>query len=249
MNTDINALLQSAYDHHVAGRFVDAIQDYQASLQLNPRNANAHYDLHIAYRDIGQLLLAFGELEAAARLFPVDKDIIYTARPYLYDVLALEQNVPLLQELISQLPSDAKDRQVLLGLRASQQEDYPQALTHFEKALREQPDMPYIQGYIGRTLSSLGRYAEAQKALTTVARDKRVRSTELYNLAIAERNLRNYAAALPALERAVQLDQTYYKAWTMLATTEWQLGHWRSALRYFRQAVKSHPEMQAHRPK
>ena len=243
MNNEIHALLQSAHDHSLAGRYLEAIQDYQAALQRDPEIANAHYDLHLAYRDTDQLKLARQELEVAARLLPGDNDV-YVSRAYLYDVLALSKNASVLQEIVSQLPNDAEDRQILLGLLAHQQEDYGQALTHFENALREQPDVGYIQGYIGRTLIHLGRYAEAREALTTVARNERVRSTELYNLAIAERNLRNYAAAVPALERAVQLDETYYKAWTMLTSTEWRLGHWRSAWRHFRQAVKWSPQMQ-----
>ena len=156
-------------------------------------------------------------------------------------MLALKENVSVFQELLSRLPDDAKDRQVLLGLRASQQKNYPQALTHFENALREQPDAPYIQGYAGRTLIRLNRNAEAREALAAAARDERVRSTELYNLAIAERNLRNYAAAVPVLKRAVEIDQNYFKAWTMLASTEYRLGHWRSAWFYFRQSVKQCP--------
>ena len=235
-----------AFAHLSAGNYAEAIREYQAILELNPNSGNAHYNLHLAYRDTNQLQFAFQELEVAARLLPGYSDI-YASRTYLYDVLALKENAPLLQELISRLSDNAKDRQVLLGLRASQREDYPRALTHFENALREQPDAPYIQGYIGRTLIYLGRNAEAREALNAIVSDERIRSTELYNLAIAERNLRNYAAAVPALERAVQLDENYYKAWTMLASTEWVLGHWRSAWRYFRQAVKYSPEMKARR--
>lgn len=248
MNTELNALLDIAYSHALASRHLEAIWDYQAALILDPENVNAHYNLHLVYRHTDQIQLAFQELKELERLSPNDDDI-YAAKSYLYDVLALSKNALVLQELISQLPDDAKDHQVLLGLQAHQQEHFPQALANFENALREQPDLPYIQGYVGRTLIFLGRNAEARKALTTVASDKRVRSTELYNLAVAERNLRNYAAAVPALERAIQVDGTYYKAWTMLVSTEWRLGHWRSSWHHFRQAVKYSPEMQKHRQK
>jgi tetratricopeptide (TPR) repeat protein len=123
-------------------------------------------------------------------------------------------------------------------LLASRKKDYPQALTHFENALREQPDVPYIQGYVGRTLTEIGRYAEAREVLAAVARDKRVRSTELYNLAVAERKLRNNAAVISALKRALEIDKSYFRASALLAKTEYELGHWLSAWFYFRQAVK-----------
>lgn len=243
MNTDLNALLHSAHSHATAGRYQEAIPEYQSALKLDPQNINAHFDLHLTYVHTGQLLLGLQELEEAARLSPSDSDI-YFSRVRLYDVLALNENALHLQELVSHLPGEAKDRHVLLGLRAYQQQEYPQALAHFEDALREQPDTPYIQGYIGRTLIYLSRNMEAREALTTVANNGEVRPADLYNLAMAERNLRNYAAAVPALERAVQIDKAYYKAWTMLASTEWRLGHWRSAWHHFRQAVKCSPQMQ-----
>ena len=145
----------------------------------------------------------------------------------------------------SQLPSDAENRQIFLGLLAYQRESYQQALTHFENALREHPDAGYINGYIGRTLIYLGRDAEAQKALIVASRHEGARSTELYNLAIANKNLGNYPAAVQALERAVQLDKSYYKAWTMLASTEWRLGHWRSALEALPAGDQCSPQMQA----
>jgi len=243
MNTDLDALFDSAHDHSLAGRHWEAIQDYQAVLQLDPENANAHFDLHLAYFNTDQLRLALQELEEATRLSPNDSDI-YASRAYLYDVLALRKNAPVLQEIVSQLPSNADNRQIFLGLLAHQREDYLQALTHFENALRGHPDAGYIDGYIGRTLTYLGRNAEAQKALLVATRHKRARSTEFYNLAIAEKNLGHYPAAVQALERAVQLDKNYHKAWTMLASTEWRLGHWRSAWSHFRQGVKCSPQMQ-----
>ncbi len=242
MNTELHALWSSAHAHALAGRYLEAIPDYQAALRLDPETANAHFDLHLAYIYTGQLLSAFQELDQAARLS--NGSHIYTRWPFLYDMLALKDNLPQLQELLSRLPNDAKARQVLLGLRSSRQKNYPQALTHFENALREQPDAPYIQGYVGRTLTDLGRYAEAREVLVAVARDKRARSTELYNLAVAERRLRNYAAAVPALKRALEIDKNYFKALTLLAKTEYNLGHWRSAWFYFRQAVKQCPSQE-----
>ncbi len=217
MNTDINTLLQNAYAHHMAGDYIEAIQDYQASLQLDPRNADAHYDLHLAYRDTGQLLLAFQELEVASRLLPGDRGV-YACKSDLY-----------------------------LGLLANQREDYLQALTHFKDALREQPDITFIQGYLGRALLFLGISADAQVALSAATRDDRAKPQDLYNFGAAEARLRRYVAAVHALERAVQLDQTHYKALIMLASTEWRLGHWRSAWRHLRQAVKCSPEIQAQR--
>ncbi|MGI4788225.1 MAG: tetratricopeptide repeat protein [Janthinobacterium lividum] len=243
MNIDLNALFVSALAHEKAGRYQEAIADYQSALQLKPESVIAHFNLHVMYIHTNQLQLAFQELEEVERLSPNDGDI-YAARAYLYDVFALKQNAHLMQELISQLPDDAKDRQVLLGLRASRKRDYPQALMHFENAVQEQPDAPYIQGYIGRTLIYLRRNAEAKKVLTIVAKDSRVRSTELYNLAVTERRLRNYAASIPVLERAVQIDNDYFKAWTLLSSSAYLSGQWKAAWHYYLESIKWVPSMQ-----
>ena len=245
-HAEINLLLQSAYDHHRASRYAEAIRDYQAALRLDPHNFNAHHDLLLAYHDTGQLILAFEELQAAVRLSP-DSDSIANLKSILFDALGGISNSPPLQEIISQLPEDASDCPTLLGLRASQQKDYPQALIHFETALREHPDTAYLQGYAGRVLLSLRRYSDARKALTAATRDESAKSQDLYNLAVAKSNLGEYASAIHALERAVQTDKNYHKAWALLATTHGRLGHGRSAWRCFRQAVRIHPEMRASR--
>ena len=245
MNTELNALLNSAHALATAGRHAEAIPDYQAALRLAPENVDAHYNLHVAYRYINQIQLAFQELDKVAQLSPDDKDV-YAARGDLYDILLSSKDAPALQEIISQLPSDTKDHEIFLGIYAYQQAEYGKSLSHFENAVREQPDSAYIQGCMGRALMHLGRYSEAQQVLIAISEDSRVRPGDLYNLAMTERNLRNYAAAVHALERAVQLNDTYFKAWTQLTITELRLGHWRSAWRYFRQSVKCSPEWEKH---
>ena len=81
MNTELYALLQSAHAHALAGRYLEAIPDYQAALQLDPENANAHFDLHLAYVCTGQLLSAFQELNQAAHLSP-NGSYLYDSRAF-----------------------------------------------------------------------------------------------------------------------------------------------------------------------
>ncbi len=78
--------------------------------------------------------------------------------------------------------------------------------------------------------------------LTAATRDDTAKPQDLYNLAATEANLRQYNAAIHALEQAVQADKKYYKAWGLLTTTHARLGHEQSAWRCFCQAVKSNPE-------
>ena len=176
-HTEINLLLQNAYEHHQASRYAEAIRDYQAALRLDPHDFNAHHDLLLAYHDTGQLVFAFEELQAAVRLLP-DSDSIANLKSILFDTLGGISNAPALQEIISLLPENASDCPILLGLRASQQKDYPQALIHFETALREHPETAYLQGYAGRMLLFLLRYSDAQKALTAATRDESAKSQD-----------------------------------------------------------------------
>ncbi len=242
MNNELDALLQNAYQHHLAGRYSAAIQDYQDAIRLDPEYAYSHYNLHLVYRNTNALPLALKELEEAARLSPDDGDI-YLSMALLYGEMGNRKKAQELQNIASQLPGDSANRQITLGLLAGQQKDYQQSLIHFEEAQRQQPDFPEIYGYIGLALLRLGRDVEAQQALLDATREETASPKTFYNLAAAEKRLHNYAAATQALERAVQINENYHKAWLLLVSTEAHLGHWRSAWRYFQKGVKSHPIM------
>src|SRR5215207_870154 len=51
-----------------------AIADYDRTLRLNPKNANAFYNRGITYRDKGDLDRALADFNAAIRLGPTDPD-------------------------------------------------------------------------------------------------------------------------------------------------------------------------------
>ena len=240
MNT-LDTLRQNAYQHHLAGRYPEAIEDYKAALQLDPDNATTHSDLHLAYKEMNQLQLALSEVEEAARLSPNDNEICLD-RALLYNTLG-NKSVQEIQQMVSHLPENMLNAQILLGWLAEKQKNYPQALIHFENALQLQPDAVSIRGHMGKALLHLGRDAEARQALLTATQEAGVRPVDWYYLAVAETRQRDYAAAAAALERALQQDENFQRAWIFLSTTEVRRRHWHSAWRAFQQCVKHDPTL------
>ncbi len=240
MNNEVDALLESAYQHCSAGFYPAALREYQNVIRLDPENVAAHYNLHVLYKQTNELQLAIRELEEAARLSPDDGDI-YLAMGVLYKEMGREKNAQELLEMVNELPGNSMIRHITLARLANEQKDYIQALTHCQNALKQQPDSSYVYGLMGHVLLQMGRTVEAQKALLDATRDETAESYNLYNLALAEKRLHHYAAAARALERALEKDGNYYKALTFLAATEFRLGRWRSAWRHLQQAVKCYP--------
>lgn len=240
---NLDTLLQNAYRHSLAGRYPEAIVAYKAALRLDPDNVNAHYDLHLAYKTMNLLQLAMEEVEEAARIAPNDDDICF-GRALLYDSLG-SKSLPEIQQMVSHLPENMANAQILLGSLAEKQRDYQKAFTHFENALRHQPDAVSIRGHLGKALLHLDRDTEARQALLTATQEAGVRPVDWYYLAVAETRRRDYAAAAAALERALEQDENYERAWVFLSTTEVRRWRWRSAWRAFQQVIKRHPLMQA----
>jgi len=246
MSNNIDALLANAQQHYLAERYPEALQDYQDAIRLNPQSAEAHYDLYLVYVKLNELSFALAELEQAARLSPGDGDI-YLAMAAIYHAIGDIGKSREFRDKVSQLPGDTANRQITLGLLAANQADYQQALEHYRNVLRQQPDATQVYGYAGQVLLRLGRYMEARTALLDATRDGLARPLDLYNLAVAEKFLRNHNAAVHALERAVQKDEEYYEALLLLSSTQLRLGHWRSAWRHFVQGIKCSPQMRPQR--
>ena len=238
---NLDTLLQSAYQHSLAGRYSEAIEDYKAVLRLDPNNVNAHYDLHLAYKKMNLLQLALEEVEEAARLSPSDDEICF-GRALLYDTLG-SKSISEIQQMVNHLPENMANAQILLGSLAEKQRNYQKALVHFENALRQQPDAVSIRGHLGKALLHLGRDVEARQALLAATQEAGVRPVDWYYLAVAETRQRDYAGAAAALERALAQDENYERAWIFLSTTEVRRRRWRSAWRAFQQFMKRHPLM------
>ncbi len=228
---NLDALLQSAYQHHLAGRFAEAIEDYKAALRLDSDNAKTHYDLHLAYEQTKQIPLALEELEKAALLAYDDNDICL-GRAILYDALGTK-SVQELQQMISHLPEDMLNAQIVLGSLAEKQGDYQQALIHFKNALQQQPDGVGLQSHFSTCLSHLGRDAESLQALLGATCLPTASPIDWYNLAILETRKGDYAAAALAIKRAVELDENFLKGWVLSATTEIRRRRWFSVWRPF----------------
>ncbi len=240
---NLDALLENAYQHSLAGRHPEAIEDYKAALRLDPNNVNAHYNLHLAYKQTNQLQLALREVETAAHLSPDDNDICVD-RAFLYNWLEIK-SIQEIQQMVSHLPEDMVNVQMLLGWLAEKQKSYLQALIHYENALRQQPDAVSIRGHLGKALLHLGRDVEARQALLAATQEAGVRPVDWYYLAVAETRQRDYDAAAAALERALEQDENYERAWVFLSTTEVRRWRWRSAWRAFQQVMKRRSLMQA----
>ncbi|MFN0109950.1 MAG: tetratricopeptide repeat protein [Blastocatellia bacterium] len=142
-----------------------ARQSFRQNLQaatLNPADASAHYNLGLLYQQRG-------ELEDAARSFrrAVEIDPTETDAHYQLGRIARSQNRPdeAIQRFEQVIQQDAAHshheiwRETALVYYSAKQ--YPDALVMFEKFVEHRPSDAQGRYWLGMTLHSLGRTAEA----------------------------------------------------------------------------------------
>jgi len=128
-------------------RPAEAIPALEAALRISPVDADALYQLGLAYSGDGQQQLAVIKFQEAVRLVP-DFAEVYRAMAGSYSALGRPEYLPYAQ-----------------GMEAFAQKDYQQALSHLEQATAALPEFaPAFLG-LGLTYENLGNLPRALSAI------------------------------------------------------------------------------------
>jgi tetratricopeptide (TPR) repeat protein len=171
--------------HLARGETVDAIQDFQSLLKVEPNFAPARYQLALTYVAAGNIQQAKAELTDIATGFP-DGALL------LAD-LHLQTNAPdaaieVLRALTSKQPNFSA--YVLLGSAYLRKKDPANAAIVFETIVRQAPKDPRGPYLVGQALLAQAKRAEAKKRFEealTLAPEYIEPLAQLADLAIAER--------------------------------------------------------------
>ena len=157
------------------GRFPEAIQQYQAALQIEPTAANVQTDYGNALAKSGRIPEAIAHYEAALRVLPdspiAHNDLAnaFAATPgtmpqaisEYQTALRLKPDYEEAQNNLEQVQSNAAQTQYNLGVDLAKSSQPEAAIPHFEEALRLKPDYVDAHNNLGVALAGAGRVREA----------------------------------------------------------------------------------------
>lgn len=184
--------------------FLLAEKHLRHCIELNPRFGEAHHDLGVALRALGQIDDAIAAFRTAMASQPNYAEAQFNFAALIEvkgDWQGAEQAY---RQTLAWQPTNA-DAAVRLGNLLGRQGRIHEALPILEGACRMTPDRAVVWGNLARVLSDLGRYADAvQCARAATAREPQ-RAVWWRVLGIAQRLQHDVDGAAIALRKAIEL--------------------------------------------
>ena len=206
------AALKSGVSYHLrqghtlqgAGRFREALGEFQKALKLKPDYAETHVYLLSAYLELKEFKKAEKHYRAAVKLAPDTYDAHYNYGLVMHQQSRPQEAIEAFQKVLQIDPHHA-DSHKNLGFLFLDQGKQTEAEKHFRLAIENRPHFAVPHFALGRILQSRGKTQEAidhfQKALTL--EDKNA-SLFLYFLAGAYARAGNREKAIHYARQAKQ---------------------------------------------
>jgi tetratricopeptide (TPR) repeat protein len=200
---------------HKAGRLDEALAEFEAAIQADPRHPEAHRLAAIGYGERGDLVSQYRMISVA---LAESGDVYYS--DFVFDVLVNKIGDParaaaLLEPLAERTPRNARLHE-RLGHVWALLDDGDRALKHYRQARALAPWDPYIENGRGWALHRLGRSDEAIASLrraTTLAPRWFAPHSQLVGV---YHDLRRYEEAIAEGEAALRLGEPSLYIHTML---------------------------------
>ena len=224
-----------------AGRFPEAIQQYEATLRVKRNYVEAHSSYGNVLRQVGRLPEAIEECRAALRLNPNYARAHNNLANALLDSGRTDEAVEHYREAIRLMPDDAK-LHYNLGNAWLKSGRTPEAIREYEKALQINPRDHESHYNLGNTLLG-ARQIPAAIAHFQAAIEIRPDYVEARNnLGNALLQLGRTKEAIDQLEEAVSIRPDYAEARNSLGAALWHVGRQQDAIAQFAAALRLKPD-------
>jgi tetratricopeptide (TPR) repeat protein len=146
------------------GKLNEALAEFQAVVQLDPRSVEGHFRLGNVYFQQGQLDEAAAEFQKTLDLDSKNVDARSNLGAVYYQQNAFDKAAAEFKQAISLQPNDA-DIHYNLGAAYVQQYSYEAGITEFNEALRLNPELTRAYYGLGNAYKLQGKTQEAIQAL------------------------------------------------------------------------------------
>lgn len=122
-------------------------------------------------------------------------------------------------------------------------EDYPKAITHFQRALKEDRNYAEAWNNLGSAYEKMGRYPDAVEAYKTALTNPFYKSVEkaFYNLGRVYYRMRKFSDAVDAYKESIKRFSDFYPPYYGMALCYNALGRYGDAATALRKAIELDP--------
>ena len=207
-----------------AGRWDQAVDALRQAVSADPQDADAHFQLGYAYRELKRPAEAAEEFQQAIRLRPDDGQAYFQLGWLDNEQGKFAQAIGLLKRAALMLPQDA-EIQAELGYAALQLKQYDEAFSAYDAVVQLQPTNARAHFLLGWADNVAGKFSDAVEPLMQAIRLKPDDAPAHSELGYAYRNVKQYTEARAAYQQALRIDPKYAPAHHGLGVTHLALGN------------------------
>jgi len=242
ISNTIDGLLQSALQHHQAGRLAEAQQIYQQILALQPDHADALHLLGVLASQRGEPAAALDLIRRALTIQPEHPVYHSNLGRILHDQGHLDEAMACYQRALTLQPTFA-DAYNNIGSAWRDRRQPELAIAAYQQALTLRPDYADAHNNIGNALRDLGRFADALAHHQRAVEIRPDFPEAHYNRGNACYDLGRLDEAAACYQRALQLRPNYAEAYSNLATVWKDTGRLTEAIATYHQAIALKPQL------
>jgi len=238
--------------HYQLGRFLlrlgqekdlnEAIAELRKTLQLDPRQYEARFELIAGYRELGNLAEAAAQVDVLQDSRPTDPRVFYVTALLDTDRKDLNAAVKNFNEAINRDPTMYAAWQDL-GIAYIKANHWPEAANAFAELTKRQPGSVEAAYFYALALFNTENTAEAESEVRRALRldAGAVEAHTLLGIILASRGNANSEAA-DALSQAIALNPNNFDAQFYLGRVQYAMKDYAGAAKSFRAAIKLNPQ-------
>jgi len=234
-------------NHFYKKRYLEAFQEFKAAAEVDPKNAEAHYNLGRIYKMQGFLKEAVVEFQIALAL---DPDYLAVKRELSQIKGAIQADVATRLKIQGQEEA-YKQRATEYGTSTAEQRgqellrkgDIANAIPAFEDALRSDPSNPRLFKILGFLYFKLEKYSNSlekyEQALKYAPADAEIS----YAMGLIYLRSQDYDRTVEMLKRAIELAPDLVKAHFALGEAYESLGRFEDAAFEYKKCASLNPNL------
>jgi protein O-GlcNAc transferase len=234
-------LIETALQHHAAGRLPEAENIYQQVLQSDPDHPDALHLLGVIANQVGRNDIAIELITKAITNKPNLAEAHNNLGNALKGLGRMEEAAASHQKALKLKPQYFEAR-YNLGNALQTLGRFEEAIQHYRKVISSRPDFADVYGNCGNALFKLGRLEEAISQYQKFIALKPDFADAYYNLGNALKALGRLEEAVGQYRQAISVNPDFANAHGNLANTLQDLERPDEAISHYRQAIALKPD-------